>query len=203
MEIYASSRNFSEYGIDQAEWELENKDYIINIQQPSAGFEYTLYTIYLVSSDYNTTPSWLKTNTHFIEYDMSMNNIEAEHLITSQQTIQDIDAEILKNNCVSLSLTQIQNKGGAFNVDSYQTYMSLSIDSKELSIRIVNDYYYPGDCYSFPFFKSILFDNPGVDLQKCCFYFVNIPIDIITTIAFKVNFGNGIVKYYDYSGSPM
>ncbi|MFN8275320.1 MAG: hypothetical protein U0X58_10640 [Flavobacteriaceae bacterium] len=203
MEIYASSRNFSEYGIDQEEWEHENQNYITKITPPDPSFEYTLYTICLVSSDFNTPPSWLKTNTHFIEYDLSMNNIEAEHNITSQQIIEDIDAEISKNNCVSLSLTQIQNKGGAFNVDSYQTYMSLSITSKDLNISIINDYYYPGNCYSYPFFKSILFNNPGADLQKCCFIFVNISINSNSTIAFKVNFGNGSVKYYDYSGSPM
>lgn len=199
MEIYASSRNFVEYGINQTDWEHENRDYIIKITPPTSGFEYTLYTIDLTNSDFNTPPSWLKTNTHFIEYDMSMANIEAEHLITDQQMIIDIDGEISKNKDATQNLDEIKKMGGAFDVDSYETYMSLSLISKDLNITVVNDYSSSGNCYSYPFFKSILFNNPGANLEKCCFTFVNISVDGISTIAFKVNFGNGLNKYYDYT----
>lgn len=203
MEIYASNRNFEEYGINQEEWEDENKDYIIKITSPTPGFAYTLYTIYLTSSEFNSSPSWLKTNTHFIEYDLSMNHIEAEHIIDNQQIIADIETEIWKDNASIESLDQLERIGAAFNVDSYQTYMSLSLVSKQLSLVVVNDYSSTSNCYSYPFFKSIFFNNPGADREKCCFYFVNISIDNTQTIAFKVNFGNGNVKYYDFSYQPM
>jgi len=203
MEIYASSRNFEEYGVNQQIWEETNQNYIVDIKPPTPGQNFTLYIISLISADFDYPPSWLKTNTHFIEYDMSMNNIETEHIIDNQQIIDNVEAEISKGNAAIESLDELEKKGAAFNIDSYQTYMSLSLVSKQLSLVVVNDYSSTSNCYSYPFFKSIFFNNPGADLEKCCFYFVNISIDDNLTIAFKVNFGNGNTKYYDYSGSPM
>lgn len=199
MEIYASSRNFEAYGINQEEWENENQGYILKISPPVPGFEYTLYTIVLVDADFETPPSWLKKNTHFIEYDLSMTNIENEHIINDEQIISIIQNKILSENCAILSLSEMKKNGAAFNVDSYQTYMSLFLNSNDLSINIVNDYSSTANCYSYPFFKSIFFNNPGADIEKCRFYFVKISIDDNQTIAFKVNFGNGLDKYYDYT----
>jgi hypothetical protein len=44
--------------------------------------------------------------------------------------------------------------------------------------------------------------NNEVNEDNCFFTFVEIIIDRIQTIAFKVEFSNGVVKYYDYSQNP-
>ncbi len=200
MEIYASSRNFEEYGVNQTQWEEEYKDLITSVEPPHGIIDYTFYTIKLQESDYN----WLKVNTHFIEYKASSENIENEHLIGDNIFIQNINNEISNNHFFKANVNELITMGCQFDVDSYQEYMSFFLSSENrLSVNLANDFSAVDSCFSFPLFKYILANNAESDPANCFFTFVNAENNGYKTIAFKVNFSDGNKKYYDFTHDPM
>lgn len=199
MEIYASNRNFERYGINQEIWERENFDHIIHIEPPTSGFPFTLYTIQLDASDYEIPPSWLKLNSDFIEYELSANEIENAHIIDNISTKEEINELIAMGHSINLTGKQLLEKKCSFSRQSFNDYMSLTIQEKKLYIDLINDFQENLNCYSFPFFWTIKFNNQETKIENCVFNFVPIEINQIATIAIKVNFSNGNKEYYDFT----
>ncbi|MBS7785777.1 hypothetical protein KIH23_00580 [Flavobacterium sp. CYK-55] len=203
MEIFASSQNFEKFGIDQQEWEIENENYIINIDPPSPKIGYTLYTIMLVDSDFDNPPSWLKTNSDFIDYTLSSENIENQHLIRDHQINAAIDNLISEGASINITGANLISQNCSFDNKSYQEYMSFAIDGNSLSIDIVSNFERGINCFSYPLFWAIKNNNNEKNIQNCIFNFVQIAIDGNVTVAFKLNFQGGNAKYYDFTNHPM
>jgi hypothetical protein len=146
---------------------------------------------------------WIAQNGMYICYNESKGTIENAHLIDVSDNIdEEIEALIKNGNSDRLTVSQMKSLGYVFNRETYDNYMQLRLINKKLQRAIITNYDKTKVCYSYPFFKCILECNNETNENNCFFTFVEIIIGRIQTIAFKVEFSNGNIKYYDYSQNP-
>lgn len=207
MGIFITSIKFESNGIVRSEWEKENEDIIVNIKMSSGYPKYLIYEVDLnLLNNLKAVSIWLKKNSDFFEFYESSSFIEKAHFIPLNPTLKNIiDIEIKNNNFVKYSVNELKkelkNKGVVLDRIDYKQYMQFELKNRNLTLDIINDYDITKDCYSFPFFKSILVINNETDFDNCSFTFLNMNING-PTIAILVEFSNKTIKLYDYTHNP-
>lgn len=185
-------------------WKIANKDYLTLNPNPDSSCIHNKEFIDMKLFVLNNGPEdWIAQNGKYICYNESKLTVESAHLIdVSDKIDEEIERLIKERNSERLSVNQIKKLDYVFNKETYDNYMQLRLINSKLQRAIINKYDKTKVCYSYPFFKSILECNNETDEFNCFFTFVEIIIDRIQTIAFKVEFSNGKIKYYDYSQNP-
>ena len=205
MIIYANSLHFVN-DRERINWELANESFILSTTRPNGSITYYQYEISFTLIIFKPkTDRWLKLNSKHIDYNKSKSNIEQSHLLPNN-LFKKIDDEVQAGRFCKISAFEIKKLNlKCFESTSYEDYMLFELDNKnEISISYLADYDENKDCYSYPFFKSILDNNNISDLKNAVFTFVKSDIYGLT-IAFKVDFLYGtsvITKYYDFSHNP-
>ena len=204
MEIYANSLKFKN-DTERINWETKNKSFIKVDQKVSNGnsfFEYTIDTwkFFPIQS----CSKWIADNSNYLDFDKSSVNIESSHLVNDSKLIGVINKGILSNS-ITITAKELQElHSDCFVKVSYYDYMLFELDNKTLKISKIADYDESKDCYSYPFFWSILKNNNITDLNSCVFTFSNVIING-PTLAFTVEFSKGTVRktlHYDFSHNP-
>lgn len=185
-------------------WKETNKDYLVANPKPDVSCIHEKLFIDTELFVQNNGPEdWIAQNGQYVCYNESKKTIENAHLIDVSENIdEEIDDKIRNGNSHRLSVIEMKDLGYVFDRETYDNYMQLNIINKKLQRAVIDVYDKTKVCYSYPFFKCILECNIERDESNCFFTFVEIIINRIQTIAFKVEFSNGNVKYYDYSQNP-
>lgn len=202
MQIYASSENFERLGIDPLIWADKNAAYISHIEPPTSGYPYILYTIDIPESNYDDQPSWLKLNSAFIAYKLSAAAIEGYHRIEDTELQEKIAQLVQDQDCATKTGKALIALGCSFEVKSYVTYLGLTLNENELTIEIANNFERNQNCYSFPFFWTLAFNNPGINLEDCIFNFVVLERDKYSSIAFQLQLPDAEKRYYNFTNNP-
>ena len=163
-----------------------------------------------------TTPilaKWLKKYSDYFCIEDSYAFIEDLHTIKDVDEIARINANNDKPYSISLKQMTQEMK---FDIDqdiikqlneiNYENYISIDISSSGLQISKVDDYSETGNCYSFPFIRSLLYNYKikNTDLDNCILNFFEFTTNQnIKTIGFSVNFNTSIASiYFDFSNRP-
>lgn len=154
---------------------------------------------------------WLKENGKRICYKDSYEFIERLHLINTQKLNDErIDfAAVSKKMNIAQLLNEIQLPD--FDSIDYESYIVVSFLEGVFHIEVTNDTDTIKDLtkasYSFPLFRSILYQNSVTKWDECFIKFAEVAIElddksIVNSVAFKVDFPNKTSAYYDYSHNP-
>lgn len=206
MELFVNSIKMTE--VFRKDWELENNNFIKVIKMPDLINNYYIYTIFIDENDpaLAKKPSWLKVNSDYIDFNLSKDNIEKAHLIFDTDVTKEIDNIIAGTKSVKEVKMghELIKMGCLFDSHDYRKYMNFKFNTNQnIEVVILDDYENNNfHCYSFPFFKSLMVNNNESNPENCKFTFLKILIENKEAIAFKVEFSNGVVKYYDYSQNP-
>lgn len=200
MEIYANNKLIT----DSNAWKIANKSFIKSYRiLNSKDEEYTIYFENCKSIQEEAT--WLKNNWIHIDFGKSRANIESGHIILKLPIFfQSISLATFLTNLkpIKISITDlIKTDKDLFTLDTYAKY--LEFDTTGKLNGIVSDYDVTKNCYSFPFFKSIVVNNQisSSDYDDTFFYFYPAKIDAIDTIAFAVETKDSVI-FYDFSHDP-
>lgn len=200
MEIYSNNKKIT----DSVAWKIANKSFIKSYSiLNSKDEEYTIY--FDNCKTIQEEASWLKNNWIHIDFVKSRVNIESAHIILKIPIFfQSISlAAFLTNlNPIKISITNlIKTDKDLFTLDTYDKY--LEFDTRGDFKGIVPNYDVTKNCYSFPFFKSIVVNNQisSSDYDDTFFYFYPAKIDGIDTIAFAVETKDSVI-FYDFSHDP-
>ena len=187
------------------QWLQENRAFLTTNPNPDLSCLHSKEFIDVELFASAQTPlDWTEKNGKYICYNESKTTIEDVHLIDTNGEIDVEMEEIIRNgNPDKISLKyMIDTLKYIFDREDYNNYMCLEIKNNKLQVAQFQKYDKNKVCFSFPFFKSILINNDENDFDRCFFTFVEISINGILTIAFKVEFSNNKIKYYDYSQNP-
>lgn len=200
MEIYANNKKIA----DSNAWINTNRSFIKSYTILNTKDEE--YIIYFENcKTVQEEATWLKNNWKHIDFEKSRANIESAHVILKIPVFFQFFslADFLTERIFSkISITDlIKSDNELFILDTYAKY--LEFDGNGKLKGILSDYDVTKNCYSYPFFKSIVLNNQVVkaDYDTTFFYFYPAKIDGIDTIAFAVETKDKAI-FYDFSHDP-
>jgi hypothetical protein len=144
----------------------------------------------------------------FIDFYLSFPYIESNH--ESLELASKIEDEIASENCQEYSITSLENQLEIKDINelTYLYYIhfngnSLKPSLIEIKELINNDSKYTEDdfFFSIPYIRSLLFINNNDKKLKISFVKIE-SYDKKVTVALKIEYSNGIVKYGDYAHTP-
>ena len=157
---------------------------------------------------------WLKKYSDYFCFEDSYKFIEELHIVKDTSEISKINAS--NNPKYRISLRQILDDLAKFDYNkdiikqletmNYQSYVSVSISKQNLKILKVDNYFENGNCYSFPFIRSLLYNHKinNTDVDKCFFNFFEFSTNQdLKTIGFSIDCVNKLTpNYFDFSNRP-
>lgn len=183
---------------DRPQWEVDNIAYY---SSTPVGFR--------IEIDANKIPSvnlaqWLFDNQYYITYDDSYQYIECVHLITKAADVKIVeDSPELCRMSYDTLVTEIENATINFTTPSYQKYAWLTIASNKLTVTAVAQFGIQANCFSVPFFKSILHNNPTFNSNSVLVFKQPESIgNLDRKICISVEVASTIVKSYNFSQDP-
>lgn len=189
-------------------WESINQQYYCDAPVTSAECaNYVVIDLFKISTTNDVkVAKWLKANTDYICYDASYGSIEKKHEITDVALKNKVTAAISAGEDTSMSFKDFIGLIKYYDDFNYEMYLNFTIDaSKKISFKPVNKYVKGMRSFSLPSIKSVVSVNkiPEADFYKYLIRFVEIENSTgEKVIAFRLDKGSSVVKYYDYSTNP-
>ena len=149
-------------------------------------------------------PQWLFDNQYYINYSESYQYIECVHIITSATDIKDLeDAPELCRMSYATLITAIENAGINCTTVSYENYAWLTINNHKLKVTAATQFGTHTNCFSVPFFKSILHNNPTFNTSSTLvFKQPQSAGELEGKVCISVEVANTTIKSYNFSQEP-
>ncbi len=181
-------------------WIKDNTPYFAS---PAIGTRQDIDVLLIPEDDVAT---WLHENQLFIVYDVTYGCIECMHTIDDVDEIEIVElAPSLDTMTFFDLIKEIEDLGGDFQFPNYNGFLKISVDINQiLTYSFVTEFNKDLNCFSIPFFHSILHNNSNVStdaeiILKCPedgrFEGKKITITVKTL--------QGFIKNYDFSQVPV
>lgn len=183
---------------EREQWQADNLGYFAN---SPVGNLIDIDPSKIDSKDFD---QWLVDNQNYISYDDSYEYIECVHNVTKFEDLKQLEnAEELCRMTFSDVITKMENATIDFTTPSYEKYASLSIQGAKLVVTPVTAFDKDNNCYSVPFFKSILYNNVAIDTTSILVFKKPTSAGNLNhKLCICVEVSGTIIRSYDFSQTP-